>query len=107
MPALLLRCAGTSSGGLPLLTTPLPRTRISREKAKGVTFFEAHDSEAIRPMLDVSWAPLLGAFSVLFEEQVHAGAGRSGGVSGNEGSMWTNVPPQPLPACTATPRESS
>ncbi|PSC72251.1 brefeldin A-inhibited guanine nucleotide-exchange 2-like [Micractinium conductrix] len=40
-----------------------------REKAKGVTFFEAHDSEAIRPMLDVSWAPLLGAFSVLFEEQ--------------------------------------
>lgn len=39
-----------------------------REKAKGVTFFEAHDSEAVRPMLDVSWAPLLGAFSVLFEE---------------------------------------
>lgn len=39
-----------------------------REKAKGVTFFEAHDGEAIRPMLDVSWAPLLGAFSVLFEE---------------------------------------
>ena len=33
-----------------------------------MTFFEAHDSEAIRPMLDVSWAPLLGAFSVLFEE---------------------------------------
>ena len=39
-----------------------------REKAKGGTFFEAHDGEAIRPMLDVSWAPLLGAFSVLFEE---------------------------------------
>lgn len=33
-----------------------------------MTFFEAHDSEAVRPMLDVSWAPLLGAFSVLFEE---------------------------------------
>jgi brefeldin A-inhibited guanine nucleotide-exchange protein len=33
-----------------------------------MTFFEAHDGEAIRPMLDVAWAPLLGAFSVLFEE---------------------------------------
>lgn len=33
-----------------------------------MTFFEALDGEAIRPMLDVSWAPLLGAFSVLFEE---------------------------------------
>ncbi|EFN54845.1 hypothetical protein CHLNCDRAFT_35815 [Chlorella variabilis] len=39
-----------------------------RRKAKGVTFFEARDGEAIRPMLDVAWAPLLGAFSVLFEE---------------------------------------
>ena len=33
-----------------------------------MTFFEARDGEAIRPMLDVAWAPLLGAFSVLFEE---------------------------------------
>lgn len=41
---------------------------VCREKAKGATFFEAHDGEAIRPMLDVAWAPLLGAFSVLFEE---------------------------------------
>ncbi len=33
-----------------------------RERAKGVTFFEAKDGEAIRPMLDVAWAPMLGAF---------------------------------------------
>lgn len=50
-----------------LLLLP-PACPPCREKAKGVTFFEAHDSEAVRPMLDVSWAPLLGAFSVLFEE---------------------------------------
>ena len=34
-----------------------------------MTFFEAAEGEAIRPMLDVTWAPLLGALSVLFEEQ--------------------------------------
>ncbi|KAL0051487.1 hypothetical protein WJX82_008426 [Trebouxia sp. C0006] len=39
-----------------------------REKAKGATFFEATEGETVRPMLDVSWAPMLGAFSVLFEE---------------------------------------
>ena len=41
---------------------------ICREKAKGATFFEATEGETVRPMLDVSWAPMLGAFSVLFEE---------------------------------------
>ena len=51
----------------PLAPAP-PVSAPRRERAKGVTFFEAHDSEAVRPMLDVSWAPLLGAFSVLFEE---------------------------------------
>lgn len=40
----------------------------SREKAKGATFYEATEGETIRPMLDVAWAPMLGAFSVLFEE---------------------------------------
>ena len=35
---------------------------VCREKAKGVTFFEARDGEAVRPMLDVAWAPMLGAF---------------------------------------------
>ncbi len=40
----------------------------SREKAKGATFFEATEGETVRPMLDVAWAPMLGAFSVLFEE---------------------------------------
>ena len=39
-----------------------------RGKAKGATFFEATEGETVRPMLDVSWAPMLGAFSVLFEE---------------------------------------
>lgn len=33
-----------------------------RERAKGATFVEAHDGEAVRPMLDVAWAPMLGAF---------------------------------------------
>ncbi len=31
-------------------------------------FFEATEGETVRPMLDVAWAPMLGAFSVLFEE---------------------------------------
>ncbi|CAL8462959.1 g2493 [Coccomyxa elongata] len=39
-----------------------------REKAKGAMFFEATEGETVRPMLDVAWAPMLGAFSVLFEE---------------------------------------
>ena len=41
---------------------------VCREKAKGATFFEATEGETVRPMLDVAWAPMLGAFSVLFEE---------------------------------------
>ena len=41
---------------------------LCREKAKGATFFEATEGETVRPMLDVSWAPMLGAFSVVFEE---------------------------------------
>ena len=40
-----------------------------REQAKGATFFEAKDGEAVRPMIDVVWAPTLGALSVLFEEE--------------------------------------
>ena len=44
-----------------------------RERAKGATFFEATEGETVRPMLDVAWAPMLGAFSVLFEE-FHEGA---------------------------------
>lgn len=39
-----------------------------REQAKGATFFSAVEGETVRPMLDVCWAPMLGAFSVLFEE---------------------------------------
>lgn len=39
-----------------------------REKAKGTTFFKATEWETVRPMVEVSWAPMLGAFSVLFEE---------------------------------------
>lgn len=42
--------------------------RLCSEKAKGATFFEATEGETVRPMLDVSWAPMLGAFSVVFEE---------------------------------------
>ena len=45
-----------------------------REKAKGATFFEATEGETVRPMLDVAWAPMLGAFSVLFEEFSEGGA---------------------------------
>ena len=41
---------------------------MPREKAKGATFFEATEGETVRPMLDVAWAPMLGAFSVLYEE---------------------------------------
>ncbi|KAL4543975.1 hypothetical protein Ndes2437B_g01778 [Nannochloris sp. 'desiccata'] len=40
-----------------------------REQAKGATFYEAQDGEAVRPMVDVAWAPTLGALSVLFEEE--------------------------------------
>ena len=46
---------------------------MRRERAKGATFFEATEGETVRPMLDVAWAPMLGAFSVLFEE-FHEGA---------------------------------
>lgn len=61
-----LRCPGLLS--CPAAGHPTPACADCREKAKGVTFFEARAAEAIRPMLDVAWAPLLGAFSVLFEE---------------------------------------
>ena len=45
---------------------------VCREKAKGVTFFEARDGEAVRPMLDVAWAPMLGAFRYAPPWQAHA-----------------------------------
>eukprot|EP00210_Caulerpa_lentillifera_P001785 g1715.t1 len=38
-----------------------------REKAKGATFFEASNADTVWPLFEVAWAPLLGAFSVLFE----------------------------------------
>lgn len=38
-----------------------------RQRAKGATFFEATEGETARPMLDICWAPMLGALSVLFE----------------------------------------
>lgn len=41
---------------------------VCREQAKGATFFSAVEGDTVRPMLDVCWAPMLGAFSVLFEE---------------------------------------
>ena len=48
---------------------PLTRGRTGRrEQAKGATFFSAVEGETVRPMLDVCWAPMLGAVSVLFEE---------------------------------------
>lgn len=39
-----------------------------REKAKGATFFESSEAETVQPLFEVAWAPLLGAFSVLFEQ---------------------------------------
>lgn len=39
-----------------------------REKAKGATFFESVEVDTVRPMLEVAWAPMLGAFSVLYEQ---------------------------------------
>ena len=41
---------------------------MHRQRAKGATFFEATEGETARPMLDICWAPMLGALSVLFEE---------------------------------------
>lgn len=38
-----------------------------REKAKGATFFEASNADTVWPLFEVAWAPVLGAFSVLFE----------------------------------------
>ena len=35
-------------------------------------FYAATEADTIRPMLDVAWAPMLGAFSVVFE-QFHTG----------------------------------
>jgi len=39
-----------------------------KEKAMSATFFTATDGETVRPMVEVCWAPMLGAFSVLFED---------------------------------------
>ena len=39
-------------------------------------FYAATEAETIRPMLDVAWAPMLGAFSVVFE-QFHTGSSKS------------------------------
>uniref|UniRef100_A0A061RZG9 Brefeldin a-inhibited guanine nucleotide-exchange protein 2-like n=1 Tax=Tetraselmis sp. GSL018 TaxID=582737 RepID=A0A061RZG9_9CHLO len=41
-----------------------------KEKAKGATFFTATDGETVRPMVEVAWAPMLGAFSVLYEDSM-------------------------------------
>eukprot|EP00879_Flechtneria_rotunda_P009955 GHRR01010411.1.p1 GENE.GHRR01010411.1~~GHRR01010411.1.p1 ORF type:complete len:1258 (+),score=566.72 GHRR01010411.1:286-4059(+) len=38
------------------------------ERAKGATYFIATDSDTVRPMLELTWAPLLGCFSLLFDE---------------------------------------
>ena len=38
-----------------------------REKAQGALFYSAQDAEAVRPMMDATWAPVLGALSVAFE----------------------------------------
>ena len=40
-----------------------------RKLAEGASFVEAKDSDTLRPMVDVLWAPYLGAFSVLFESE--------------------------------------
>ena len=45
---------------------------MRRAKAKGAMFYAATEADTIRPMLDVAWAPMLGAFSVVFE-QFHTG----------------------------------
>ncbi|GAX80611.1 hypothetical protein CEUSTIGMA_g8046.t1 [Chlamydomonas eustigma] len=38
------------------------------EKAKGSTVVTVSEPDAVRPMMEVMWAPLLGALSVLFDE---------------------------------------
>lgn len=38
------------------------------DRAKGATYFTASDPDTVRPMLELIWAPLLGAFSLLFDE---------------------------------------
>lgn len=40
-----------------------------RRMAQGASFVEANDVGTLRPMVDVLWAPVLGAFSVLFESE--------------------------------------
>lgn len=40
-----------------------------RTLADGASFVEAKDRDTLRPMVDVLWAPVLGAFSVLFESE--------------------------------------
>eukprot|EP00775_Hariotina_reticulata_P008270 gene8270-8458_t len=37
-------------------------------KAQGATYFTATDPDTVRPMLELIWAPLLGCFSLLFDE---------------------------------------
>jgi brefeldin A-inhibited guanine nucleotide-exchange protein len=36
--------------------------------AKGATYFSAMEPDTVRPMLELIWAPLLGCFSLLFDE---------------------------------------
>lgn len=38
------------------------------DRAKGATYFTATELDTVRPMLELIWAPLLGCFSVLFDE---------------------------------------
>lgn len=38
------------------------------DKAKSATAVTVNEAEAVRPMMEVIWAPLLGALSVLFDE---------------------------------------
>jgi brefeldin A-inhibited guanine nucleotide-exchange protein len=38
------------------------------EVAKGATYFTATEPDTVRPMMELIWAPLLGCFSLLFDE---------------------------------------
>ncbi|WIA22572.1 hypothetical protein OEZ86_009559 [Tetradesmus obliquus] len=38
------------------------------DRAQGATYFVASDPDTVRPMLELIWAPLLGCFSLLFDE---------------------------------------
>ncbi|GFH13962.1 SEC7 domain-containing protein [Haematococcus lacustris] len=41
---------------------------LLHEKARSATAVTVTESDAVRPMMEVIWAPLLGALSVLFDE---------------------------------------